>query len=93
MPPTATIQLPPLTKQNMSDLIAKAKRMGIKPGDFAKQLIEDSLAGQREAEESTFAQIMKPVREATGEVSDSEITSLVEIARSNNSARTSRKKR
>ena len=65
----------------MSELVAKAKRMGIDPGDYAKRLIEDGLAFQREAEESSFAQIMGPVREAAGDVSDAEIGNLVETAR------------
>jgi hypothetical protein len=77
MASTATIQLPPLTKQHMSELVAKAKRMGIDPGDYAKRLIEDGLAFQREAEESSFKKIMAPVREAAGHVNDAEITKLV----------------
>ncbi len=81
MASTATIQLPPLKKQSMSELVAKAKRMGIEPGDYAKRLIEDALAFQREAEESSCARIMKPVRDAVGAVSDTEIVRLVEKAR------------
>ena len=93
MPSPATIQLPPLAKQSMSDLLAKAKRLGIEPGDYAKKLIEDALAFQREAEESSFAQIMGPVREAAGAVDDAEIVNLVETARTKRRAVARRRKR
>jgi hypothetical protein len=93
MASTATIQLPPLNKRSMSELVAKAKRMGVDPGDYAKRLIEDGLALGREAEASTFAQIMEPVRAAAGDVDDAEITRLVETARGDHHARGRRKKR
>lgn len=93
MASTATIQLPPLTKQSMSELVAKAKRMGIDPGDYAKRLIEDGLTLQREAEASSFAEIMRPVRDAAGDVSDSEIAKLVETARTDRHSGNRRKKR
>ena len=56
--------------------------MGVAPEDYAKQLVEYGLAFQREAEESTFAEIMGPVRLAAGKVEDAEIVKLVEKARS-----------
>ncbi len=89
----ATIQLPPLNKQRMAELVAKAKRIGIGPGDYAKRLIEDGLAFQREAEESSFAKIMKPVRNATGEVEDAEILDLVETVRAERHAAGRRKRK
>lgn len=89
----ASIQIPPLTKQSMRELIAKARRMGMDPGDYAKRLIEDGLAFQREAEVSSFAEIMGPVRDAAGDVSDAEIANLVETARADHHASGRRKKR
>jgi hypothetical protein len=86
MASTVAIQLPPLTRQSMLELVAKAKRFGIDPGDYAKRLIEDGLAFQREAEESSFAEIMGPVRDAVGDVDDAEITKLVETARADHHA-------
>jgi|HubBroStandDraft_1064217.scaffolds.fasta_scaffold2267424_1 hypothetical protein len=77
-----TLQLPALNKQSMAQLIAKAKRLGVPPEDYAKRLVEDGLAFQREAEESTFAEIMAPVRQTAGKVDDAEIVKLVEKARS-----------
>ena len=79
--PHATLQLPPLAKQSMAQLLAEAKRIGVPPEDYAKRLIEDGLALQLEAEETSFAQIMEPVRKAAGKVDDAEIVKLVEKAR------------
>jgi hypothetical protein len=92
MASTATIRLSPLTKRSMTELVAKAKRMGIDPGDYARRLIEDGLALQREAEASSFAHIMRPVRKAAGEVQDTEIIKLVERARAEHHSNGPRKK-
>ena len=67
--------------------------MGVPPEDYAKRLIEDALALQREAEGGTFSQIMKPVRRATGAVDDSEIVALVETARNDHHRNAGRRKR
>jgi hypothetical protein len=93
MVPGTSISLPPLKKKSMIELIANARRMGIEPADYAVKLIEDGLSLQSEAENSTFAQIMKPVREAAGEVDDLEITRLVDSARAEHHAGSRRKKR
>jgi hypothetical protein len=77
-----TLRLPALNKQNMAQLVAKAKRMGVPPEHYAKRLVEDGLALQREAEESTFAKIMGPVRQVAGEVDEAEIVKLVDKTRS-----------
>lgn len=89
----ATLQLPPLTKNSMAQLIARAKRMRMPPEDYAKRLVEDGLALQREAEEMTFAQIMGPVREAAGTVDDVEIVKLVKKARTDHHRGTARGKK
>jgi hypothetical protein len=77
----------------MNALVSKAKRLGIEPGDYAKKLIEEGLAFQREAEESSFAEIMGPVRDASGKVDDAEIMKLVETARTKHHGTGRRKKR
>lgn len=79
----ATLQLPPLTKQSMAQLLAEAKRIGMLPEDYAKRIVEDALSLQREAEEKSFSDVMKPVRKAAGPVDDAEIVKLVEKARTN----------
>lgn len=77
----------------MADLVVKAKRIGMEPGDYARRLIEDALAFQRQAEESSFAQIMGPVRDAAAVVEDSRIIEVVETARAKHHAGLRRKKR
>jgi hypothetical protein len=77
----------------MAQLVAKAKRMGVPPEDYAKRLVEDGLAFQREAENTSFAQIMKPVRKASGTVDEAEIVKLVEKARSDYHRSAGRKKK
>ncbi|HEY2588619.1 MAG TPA: hypothetical protein VGI81_22950 [Tepidisphaeraceae bacterium] len=49
--------------------------------DYARQLIEDGLSLEREAESMTIAEIMAPVRKAAGAVDEAEIVRLVEAAR------------
>ena len=77
----ATLQLPALSKQSLAQLVATAKQMGVDPEDYAKRLVEDGLALQREAEELSFAEMMGPVRKMAGSVDDEEIVKLVEKAR------------
>jgi len=91
--PTATLQLPPLKKKSMDQLVAEATRAGIPPEDYARQLVEHGLALQREAEELGFAQIMKPVRQAAGKVSEAQIVRLVEKARASHHASIGRGKK
>ena len=55
--------------------------MGMPPEDYAKRLLEDELALQREAEKMTFAEIMAPVRQDAGTVEEAEIVKLVDKAR------------
>jgi hypothetical protein len=93
MASAATIKLPPLKKQSMTELVSKARRMGMAPGEYAKRLIEDGLALQREAEESSFGQIMGPVRDAAGDVDDAQVVRLVEAARAEHHSSARRKKR
>jgi hypothetical protein len=77
----------------MAELVSKARHFGVQPETYAKQLIEDGLALQREAEESSFADIMAPVRETAGVVDEAEIVKLVEKARSSHHAGGRAKKR
>jgi hypothetical protein len=65
----------------MAQLIAKAKDLRLTPERFAKQLVEDGLELQSEAETKTFAEIMGPVRRAAGKVDESELVALVDKAR------------
>ena len=89
----ATLQVPPLTKRSMTELVDKAKRKGLQPGDYAKLLIEEGLAFEREAETSSFAEIMATVRDTAGDVDDAEIVKLVKRARARGHASGRRKTR
>ena len=95
MSPIAPIplRLPPLRKKSMAQLVARAKDLGLPPGDYARQLIEDGLALQREAESMSIAQIMAPVRRVTGSVDEGEIVRLVEKARRDHHRKPPRGKR
>jgi len=75
------IQLPPLKKQSMAELNARARDLGLTPEDLARQFIEDGLALQRKAETMCLAEIMAPVRRAAGKVDEAEIVKLVDKAR------------
>jgi hypothetical protein len=77
----ATFTIAALEKKSMAQLIAEAKRLGVPPEDYASRLVEDGLALGREAERKTFAEIMGPVRRATGTVDEMEVVKLVEKAR------------
>ena len=77
----------PLGKQNMARLVAEAERIGVAPEDYARGLIEEGLAFKRQAESMNLAQIMRPVRQAAGTVTESEIVNLVERARSDHHRR------
>ncbi|HEX4124903.1 MAG TPA: hypothetical protein VHY37_09285 [Tepidisphaeraceae bacterium] len=65
----------------MAALVSKANRLGVPPENYAKHLVEDGLTLEREAEKSSFAGVMGPVRRAAGIVSEAEIVALVEMAR------------
>jgi hypothetical protein len=86
------LQLPPLTKQRMAELVSRARQSGVQPEDYAKRLIEDGLALQREAEEKSFAEIMAPVRQTAGDVSDAEVVALMEKARKGHHAGQTKKR-
>jgi hypothetical protein len=84
-----TLQLPPLHRKQMAELKAKAKTLGLTPERYAKKLVEDGLALEREAETKTFAEIMAPVRTAAGPIDEAELLRLVDKARTEHHRRVS----
>ena len=82
-----------LGKQKMTALAAKAKRMGLSPARYVKQLVEEDLAIDSAAQSMTLAQIMAPVRKEFREsgMTEEELSTIVEAARSRRQ-RTSAKK-
>jgi hypothetical protein len=78
---STTVRLSPLGKRKIAKLAAKAKDLGMTPEQYARQLIEDGLAVQRDAETMSFAEIMSPVRKAAGGIEDAGIVELVNEVR------------
>jgi hypothetical protein len=90
---SGSLRLSPLRKRSMAQLIVRAKEMGVAPEEYARQLVEDGLALQREAESMSIVQIMAPVRKTAGTVDEAEIVKLVETARADHHGGTRRGKK
>jgi len=63
--PTSTVEkleISGLGKRKLTALAAKAKRLGLTPARYVRQLVEDDLAIESDARSTTLAQIMAPVR-------------------------------
>ena len=72
-----------LGKQKMTALVAKAKRLGLSPARYVKQLVEEDLAIDADAQSLTLAEIMAPVREEFREsgMTEEELEVIVDVAR------------
>jgi hypothetical protein len=83
-----------LGKQKMIALTAKAKRLGLTPSRYVRQLVEDDLAIENDAQSMTLAQIMAPVRKEFREsgMTEKELDAIVNGARSRRRPRSSAKK-
>ena len=77
-----------LGRQAMSELTSKAKRLGITPDRYIKELVEEDLALDRKARTTPLAELMGPGRE----VDEDELGKLVEAARTRHHQRTTRKR-
>lgn len=70
MASTATeLRISDLPKRHASALKRKAQRMGLSPGDYVKQLIEDDLALDRQAQTTPLRELGAPFRRALYAVS------------------------
>lgn len=74
---TITPQFPRLGKQTMAKMASKAKSLGLTPERYVQRLIEQDLALDRKASNTTFAHLMGPGRE----VNEAELDRLVDEAR------------
>ena len=92
---TASVELKGLGKRKMRALAEKAKRLGITPERYIKQLVEDDLAMERAARTRSFAELMAPVRAEfrKSRITEEELDTLVDAARSRYHARVSSKGR
>ena len=78
---TAQLEVTGLARERLAELAAQAKRLGVTPQNYARELIEEGLAIRREARSKTFDQILAPLRESAGEVNEAELDRLVKRAR------------
>ena len=83
------IQVKGLGRHKIDKLAQKAKRLGMTPERYIKQLVEEDLAISDEARTKSFAEIMGPGKD----IDEDEIDSLVEKAKTQNHIKTARKKR
>ncbi|MDB5353945.1 MAG: hypothetical protein JWN24_398 [Phycisphaerales bacterium] len=79
----AKLEIGGLGKQKMMALAAKAKRLRLTPASYVKQLVEEDLAIDSDAQSMTLAQIMAPVRKQFREsaMTDEELDTIVDAAR------------
>ena len=84
---TITLQVTGLGKQKAAALARKAKRMGMTPQRYLKYLVEQDLEMDREAQQTSLAEIVGPGRE----VDEQELDRVVEAARNRYHARSAKK--
>ena len=72
----------------MSKLASKAKRLGMTPQRYVRELVEKDLALDRKARATTLAELVGPGRD----VDEAELDRLVEAARTRHHRRSTRKR-
>ena len=89
------LRLKGLGQQKLNALTAKAKRLGMTPERYVRQLVEEDLAMDVEAREKSFAELMAPVREdfRKSGMSEAELDEIVDRARTRHHERNSRKRK
>jgi hypothetical protein len=92
--PIASLRVTGLSQRKLSALAERAKRCGLTPERYVKQLVERDLEISEEARTKTFAEIMGPGQP----VDEEELDRLVERARNrfwrkNSKSKTSKRKR
>jgi hypothetical protein len=73
----AILQVKGLGRQAMSDLADKAKRLGVTPARYVRELVRQDLALDRKAQATSLSQLMGPGRE----VDEAELDRAVDEAR------------
>lgn len=81
--PTAEkeLRIGKLSPRQVSALKRKAERMGISPGDYVRQLIEEDFALDAKAQTSPLSELAAPFRKALRGASEEEISGIVNKAR------------
>ena len=94
MPTTMTpLQVPGLGSRRLAELTAQASSLGMTPQRYARELIEEGLAMEREARTKSFDEILVPLRRSAGEIDEAELDRLVDRARTRHHERLTRKMR
>lgn len=75
------VRISDLPKRKASALKRKAQRMGLSVDEYVKQLIEDDLALDERARNTSLDDLAAPFRKALKGASEQEITRIVEKAR------------
>jgi hypothetical protein len=86
---TAALQVKGLSQKKLAALAARAKRLGLTPEGYVKQLVEDDLEISEEARTKTFAEIIGPGQP----VDEDELDCVVERIRTRLHNKTAKKKR
>jgi hypothetical protein len=77
MSSATTLQLKGLGSKAMSEIADKAKRLGLTPEQYIRELVREDLALDRQARTTSLAELMGPGRE----VDEAELGRLVDAAR------------
>jgi hypothetical protein len=75
------LRISDLSRRKASALKRKAERMGLSPGDYVKQLIEDDLALDQKAQTTPLEELAAPFRKALKGVSEGAIAQIVAKSR------------
>jgi hypothetical protein len=85
---TTSLTITGLGKHAMSALTDKAKRLGVTPERYVRDLLQEDLDLDRKARTTTLAELMGPGRD----IDESELDRLVEAARTRHYRRSAGKK-
>jgi hypothetical protein len=86
---TSTLLIKGFGKRKMTEIAAKAKRLGMTPERYVKQLVDEDLALDREARTIRLAGFFSSGQE----IDEAELDRVVEKARQEHHQRSSRKRR
>ncbi|HSU69700.1 MAG TPA: hypothetical protein VLJ39_22635 [Tepidisphaeraceae bacterium] len=81
MPTMPELRVSGLKPRKFAELERRARELGMRPEEYAKQLIEDGLAIQREARSTPLNALLSSFRQEAASVSDAELDALVDHAR------------
>lgn len=90
---TAILQVGKLAPKQLVALRRRAKRDGMTPEEYVKQLIENDLESDQKARTLSFAEICKPFHEAFKGVPEAELDAMVDAARTRRHERRNKRRR